>query len=470
MSEEVKAAAAPAKPKKAMNTLVIIFSVVVAACLATWLIPAGEFDRVKVGSRSVVDAASFHWVEKSPVNPLLIPLHIAKGAKSAVDLLFMLLCSGAAFAVVIKSGAMHSSIGTLALKYRERKSMFVLSMFVLFCFIMLTRGLVEFVAFAPVLVMICLALGLDSITAVAIMTGGTAVGFATGMLQPSTTLIAQELAGLPPFSGLWYRAICFGLYMILTGFLIWRYTVKIGKDPAASPMYDLDRAENLGDSDAIKAYGPMDLRKWLVTLATVAAMALMVYGSIRWKWKYQELSATFIGLAIVAGLFARMSPAEISKTFVDGARTMVMVFFLVAAARAISSILTDGKVLDTIVYALGEALKLVPAVLQAPAMFIANLLINTVIPSGSGQAAAVMPIMLPLADIIGMTRQTAILAFNFGDGFCNWVIPTSSALMAVLGIVNMPFERWMKYSWRVFLWWVALGCVLVSVAHMIKLA
>ena len=143
MSEEVKAAAAPAKPKKAMNTLVIIFSVVVAACLATWLIPAGEFDRVKVGSRSVVDAASFHWVEKSPVNPLLIPLHIAKGAKSAVDLLFMLLCSGAAFAVVIKSGAMHSSIGTLALKYRERKSMFVLSMFVLFCFIMVINAVLN---------------------------------------------------------------------------------------------------------------------------------------------------------------------------------------------------------------------------------------------------------------------------------------------------------------------------------------
>ncbi len=475
MSEEVKAMETPGKPakqKKAVNTLVIIFSIILLACLMTWIIPAGEFNRVKdaVTGKKVVDAASFHWVEKSPVNPLLIPLHIAKGAKSAVDLLFMLLCSGAAFAVVIKSGAMHSSIGTLALKYRNRKSMFVLSMFVLFCFLMLTRGLIEFVAFAPVLVMICLALGLDSITAIAIMTGGTACGFATGMLQPSTTLIAQELAGLPPFSGLWYRAICFVLYMILTGFLIWRYTVKISRNPEASPTYDLDKAENLSDSDAIKAYGPMDGKKWMVTLATVAAMVLMVYGSIMWKWKYQQLSAVFIGLAIVAGLCARMTPTTIAKTFVDGAKTMMTVFFLVAAARAISSILADGKALDTIVYGLGEVLKLVPSILQAPAMFIANLLINTVIPSGSGQAAAVMPIMLPLADIVGMTRQTAILAFNFGDGFCNWVIPTSSALMAVLGIVNIPFERWMRYSWRVFLWWVALGCVLVSIAQVIELA
>ena len=225
MAEELK----QSKSKKSLNTLVIIFSIIVFACILTWIIPAGEFDRVKdaVTGRKVVDAASFHFVEKSPFNPLLIPLHIAKGAKNAVDLLFMLLCSGAAFHVIIASGAMHSSIGAIALKYRHRKTAFVLAMFLLFSLIMLTHGLIEFVAFAPVLVMICLALGLDSITALAIMTGGTACGFATGALQPSTTLLAQELAGLPPFSGLWYRSICFVLYVLLTGFLIWRYTEKI---------------------------------------------------------------------------------------------------------------------------------------------------------------------------------------------------------------------------------------------------
>lgn len=472
MAEEVKNAAPAPKRKKAMNTLVVIFTIVVIACLMTWVIPAGQFNRVKDAAtgRNVVDAASFHFVEKSPVNPVLIPMHIARGAKSAIDLLFMLLCSGAGFHVVIASGAMHSSIGTIALKYKHRKTAFVLAMFVLFSFMMLTHGLIEFVAFAPVLVMICLALGLDSITALAILTGGTACGFATGPLQPSTTLLAQELAGLPPFSGLGYRFMCFFLYMILTGFLLWRYTVKITKDPTLSPTYEIDRASQLGDANVIQSYGPMDLKKWLVVLDSVFFLVLMIYGSVYWKWGYQQLSACFIGMAIFGGLFAGMNVATIAKNFVDGAKSMVMVFFLVASARAISSILADGKVLDTIVYALGEALKLVPAVLQAPAMFIANLLINVVIPSGSGQAAAVMPIMLPLADIIGMTRQTAILAFNFGDGFCNWVIPTSSALMAVLGIVNVPFEVWMKYSVKVFACWVVLGCILVSIAQMIQLA
>lgn len=472
MAAEVKSATVAEKPKKAINTLVIIFSVVVFACLLTWIIPSGEFNRVKdvVTGRKIVDAATFHMVPKHPVNPILIPMHIARGAKSAVDLLFMLLCSGAAFNVVIASGAMHSSIGMVALKYRKRKTAFVLAMFVLFSFIMLTRGLVEFVAFAPVLVMICLALGLDSITALAIMTGGTACGFATGALQPSTTLLAQELAGLPPFSGLWYRLICFGVYMLLTGFLIWRYTVKISKDPTLSPTYELDRHNQMGDPEAIMAYGPMNASKWLVLLATVGVLVLMVYGCIRWKWSYQHIAACFIGLAIIGGACAKMGPSQIAKKFVEGAKGMMMVFFLVAAARAISSILSDGKVLDTIVYGLSQILKFVPGILQAPAMLFANLLVNTVIPSGSGQAAAVMPIMLPLSDIIGITRQTAILAFNFGDGFCNWVIPTSSALMAVLGIVNVPFDIWLKFIWKIFLCWVALGCVLLSIAHVIQLA
>ena len=458
------------KPKKAVNTLVIIFSIVCLACLMTWVIPAGQFDRVKSPSgRTVIDAASFHWVERSPVNPILIPMHITKGAGSSIDLLFLLLVSGAAFTVIVKSGAMHSSIGSVALKYRNRKTIFVLATFALFCFLCTTHGLIQFVALAPVIVMICLALGLDSITALGIMTGGCAVGFATGTLSPSTTLIAQNLAELPPYSGIEYRAFCFVAYMILTGFLLWRYTVRISKNPELSPMYGLDKVNQLGDPEVIKSYGPMNLSKWLVVLTTVISLSLMVYGSVQWKWGYNDLSACFIVMAVVGGAFAKMSPSEISKNFIDGAKSMVLVFFLVAAARAISTILSAGKVLDTIVYGLGIALRAVPSWLQAPAMFIANLLINTVIPSGSGQAAAVMPIMLPLADLIGMTRQTAILAFNFGDGFCNWVIPTSSALMAVLGIVNVPFDRWMRYSWRVFMWWVALGCVLVAVAQAIHL-
>ncbi|MDY4032976.1 MAG: Na+/H+ antiporter NhaC family protein [Pyramidobacter sp.] len=460
------------KQKKAMNTLVIIFTIVLCSCLMTWIIPAGQFARVKdaMTGRMVVDATTFQFVKSQPVNPILIPMHIAKGAKTAADLLFLLLCSGAAFFVVIKTGAMHSSIGALALKYRNRRSVFVVMLFIAFCFIMITQSVDRFMGFAPVLVMICLALGLDSITAIAIITGGSACGFATGMFNINTTLIAQELAGLPPFSGLWYRAICFVLYMLLTGFLLWRYTVKITKDPTASPMYDLDQAENLGDPEVIQAYGPMTLRKWLVTLSMAATLGVMIWGCIWNKWTYPQISSTFIILAVVSGLCAKMTPSEIAKNFIEGAKSMVMVFFLVAAARAISTILADGKILDTIVYAFSIVLKKVPSVLQAPAMFIVNILVNVVIPSGSGQAAAVMPIMLPLADIIGMTRQTAILAFNFGDGFCNWVIPTGSALMGVLGMAKIPFDRWLRYSWPVFRWWVALGCVLVAIAHAINLA
>lgn len=243
------------KRKKAINTLVIIFSIVCFACLLTWIIPAGQYQRVANPSGiKMVDPTSFQWVQSSPVSPWLIPKHIVDGAAKSFDLLFMLLASGAAFTVVIKSGAMHASIGSIALKYRNRKILFVLAMLLVFALVCTTHGLIQFVAFVPVMVMICLTLGLDSITAVAIMTMGCAVGFATGTLSPSTTLIAQSFAELPPYSGIEYRALAFVLYLVLSGLLLVRYVKKITKNPELSPTYDLDQANPLSHPEAIEQF------------------------------------------------------------------------------------------------------------------------------------------------------------------------------------------------------------------------
>lgn len=143
---------------------------------------------------------------------------------------------------------------------------------------------------------------------------------------------------------------------------------------------------------------------------------------------------------------------------------------IIGLARAIAAVLSAGGIIDTIVYVLASGLGAVPTILQAPVMFLCNIVINIFITSGSGQAAVVMPLFLPVADMVGMTRQTAILAFNFGDGFCNYVLPTSTALMGMLGAANVPYDKWMKFMWKLFLIWCVLGCVLVSVAQFIHLA
>ena len=170
------------------------------------------------------------------------------------------------------------------------------------------------------------------------------------------------------------------------------------------------------------------------------------------------------------GLLDQKTPSAIAKGLVAGCKTMLGAALIIGLARAIALILTAGGIIDTIVHTLAGVLDVVPAFLQAPVMFLINIVINIFITSGSGQAAVVMPLFLPVADLVGMTRQTAILAFNFGDGFCNYVLPTSTALMGLIGAANVPYDRWMKFMWKMFLIWVVTGCVLVSIAQFIHLA
>mgnify|MGYP002754850027 CR=1 FL=1 len=173
---------------------------------------------------------------------------------------------------------------------------------------------------------------------------------------------------------------------------------------------------------------------------------------------------------IVVGLLAGKSFSDIAKGIVAGSKTMLGAVMIVGSARSIALILTDGGVMDTIVHVLAGGLDLVPTVLQAPAMFLICTVFNVFMASGSGQAAVMMPLLLPVADLVGMTRQTVILAFNFGDGFGNYIFPTSTALMGLIGAANIPYDRWMRFIGKIFLVWVLIGCILVAIAQFIHLA
>lgn len=234
-------------------------------------------------------------------------------------------------------------------------------------------------------------------------------------------------------------------------------------------MYDLDSNSTLNSSKNLDEFGTMNLRKILTLIALVSAMAAIVAGGVKFGWDMPETAAIFIALAIVVGVISGFDGDTISKNFLEGCKKMVSALIIIGLAQSISGIMTDGKIVDTVVYTLAGGLGQIPAILQAPAMLLANTVINVFLTSGSGQAAAVMPIIIPLADLIGMTRQTAILAFNFGDGFCNYVLPTSTALMGIIGASNIPYDRWMKFMWKLFLIWLAIGAVLVAAAQIIHL-
>lgn len=460
------------KTFKMPHTLVIIFVIILAAVVLTWLIPAGEYLRVEdaVTGKKLIDPSSFHFVERTPVNPLSIMDHVVKGFKNSVDLILVILFAGGAFHMVTESGALQASVAKVARKFSNRLYIFIPILTLVFTLIATSQGVNLFIPFVPITLMLSYALGLDSIVGVGIILLGGAVGFSTGTLQISTTLLAQEIAGLAPYSGIGYRFLCLIIFYIITNAYLIRYAMKIQKDPSLSPMYDLDQHSEMKSNADLDAFGEMTWRRWAILVALVGTLAIIVYGGLKLDWGMANFAAMFLWLTIIVGLLDNKGPSAIAKGLIAGCKTMLGAALIIGLARSIALVLTAGGIIDTIVYALASMLNLVPSFLQAPVMFIINIIINIFITSGSGQAAVVMPLFLPVADLVGMTRQTAILAFNFGDGFCNYVLPTSTALMGLIGAANVPYDRWMKFMWKLFLIWVLTGCVLVSIAYFIRLA
>ena len=456
------------KTFKMPHTFVIMMVIILFATLLTWIIPAGQYVRVEnADGVKVVDPNQFSFIDRCPVNPLLIPLYIVNSMCKRVDLMLVIIFSGGAFDLISKSGALHSAVARVAKVFQNRLYIFIPIMTTIFALICTTQGVNQFIAFAPVVVMITLAMGLDSIVGAAIILLGGAVGFATGTVNPSTTVVAQKIAELPLFSGIQYRAVCFVVFLIITNIYLVRYALKIRKNPELSPMYDLDSQNEQKDLD-IDSFGTMDVRKTLIIIALVAALAGMVVGSVKFGWDMPEMAAMFIWLAIVVGIISGFDSDTICKNFLEGCKKMMSAMIIIGLAQSISSIMSDGKIIDTVVHGLAGGLGSVPTLLQAPAMLIANTIINVFLTSGSGQAAAVMPILVPLSDLIGVTRQTAVLAFNFGDGFCNYILPTSTALMGIISACNIPYDRWMRFMWKMFAIWLVVGTVMLVIAQLIN--
>ena len=429
------------------HSFVIVFSIIIAAVLLTWIIPAGEYARVEnADGIKVIDPTQFNYIARTPVNPLLIPMYIVKAFIKRVDIMLVILFSGGAFHMLTQSGALQAVIAKLAKKFSNNLYVFIPILTLMFGLICTTQAVNMFIAFAPVMVMLALAIGLDSITGAAIILLGGAIGFSTGTLNPNTTVVAQKIAELPLYSGIGYRWVCFAVYYVITNIFLVRYALKIKKDPTKSPMYDLDQNSELRAGGGLEDFGTIDTRKVLNIIALVVSLGVVIYGSIKFGWDMPEMAAMFIWLAIVVGIISGFDSDTICKNFLEGCKKMMSAMIIIGLAQSISSIMSDGKIIDTVVHGLAGGLGSVPTLLQAPAMLIANTIINVFLTSGSGQAALTMPIMAPLADLVGVERQVAVLAFQLGDAFTNFIVPTSGCLLGALAAAKLEWGSWAKFQ------------------------
>ena len=451
------------------NTYVIIIMMMIVAVLLTWIIPSGEFERVKdeVSKQSIIIPGTFKYIENNPISLFKIPIYIMKGLAKASDIVFLVIIVGGAFNIIIETGMFQSFAGRLTKVFSNKEVLIIPAFSTIFALACTTMGVNTFIGFAPIAVIIARSIGYDAIVGVSMVALGGAIGFSTGTFNPFTTGVAQSIAGLPIFSGLGYRFICLVVFLIVTNIYIIWYAKKVKVNPENSVVYEMEQ-ENKKIEVSEKQHDKIEGRYYLVLLIVIACFVLLVYGSQNWKWKLQENAAMFIWMGVLSGFAYGFGPSKIAEEFTKGARKLVYGALMIGMANGISLILADGKILDTTVQYLGGLLVALPSYLQAAGMFLMQLLINGLITSGSGQAAATMPIMLPVADIIGMTKQTAVLAFNFGDGLSNYILPTSSALMGFIAMVGISYSNWMKFMWRLLLIWIVVGAVLVIIANSIN--
>ncbi len=454
---------------KVPHTYVILFTVIILVTILTYVLPAGVYERVEDPNtgRTLVNPASFHFVERTPVKPFNMIKAIPEGMKATADIIFFIFICGGAFAMIQSTGAIDAGVSRAVLALKGKEKLMIPVVMFLFSIMGFSYGAAEeVIVFIPIGIQLARAVGYDDIVGVAMMSTGAAIGFCGGMINPFTVGVAQGIAELPLFSGIGFRIVGYVVLYIIAVAYVMRYANKVKADPRSSLVYE-QMQEEMAEDNTDKIY-EFETRHKIVLLVVAAGFAYMIYGVMKMGWYIVELSTVFISIGIVAGLIGGVTPSKLASAFVAGAKDVTFGALVVGIARAILLVMTQGQIIDTVISYLANILIKLPGSATAVGMFWVHSIINFFIPSGSGQASATMPIMTPLADIVGITRQTAVLAFQYGDGFSNQIIPTSAALMGVLGMGKIPYEAWFKYNWRLMVYWTIAGSILVFIAASIK--
>ena len=451
---------------KIPNTYFIIFCLLIVITILTWIVPAGEYQRVIVEGKKEVVNNSFHYESGNPQgigDLLMAPIRGFVDASLIIGLVFIV---GGAFAVFQKTEAIDSLILGIAKLHKDSR-MVRLLLIPIFMIIFSLAGAIfgmseEVIPFILVFVPLALTLGYDTVTGVAIPFVGAGAGFAGAFLNPFTVGIAQEIAGLPLFSGIVYRGVCWIVTTSVAIAFVMMYAKKIKKNPEKSITFKIDKEKKKNiDHSEVDNHKGISGRHKLVLFTFLTGLAVLIFGVLRYQWFIEELAAVFLITGIAVGLVGGLNIDEITNSFIKGARDLIGTALIIGLARGILILSQDGKIIDSILFALSSPISSFHPVVSSQAMFFVQTLLNFFVPSGSGQAVLTMPIMAPLSDLVNVSRQTAVLAFQFGDGFSNMIIPTSAVTMGVLSLAEIPWEKWARWIFPLEVIFLVTGMILL---------
>lgn len=422
----------------------MLFGIIVLTAILSYIIPAGTYEREVIDGRARVIPGSYKVIDSTPVGLLDMFTALPEGFKTASEIIFVVLASGIMFGILEKSRMVENTVGTVVKSLGlQRKYFIVVVMTFVYGFLGVAIGYENNIAMIPIAAVMSLALGGDLILAAGISVGAVTVGFGLSPINPYTVGTGHKIAEMPLFSGAELRSVlCFVALCMLAYYNV-RYFKRITQDKDKGLGQDLD-TEGFALSKPLEHYH-MTKNNWLLLGIFAAGIIVMLYGIFNFGWYINEISAIFLMIAVTCGIAAKMSGKTLSETALKSIAVVAPGAFMVGYATTIKVVMDMGNIGDTIAYNLTEMLKILPTYASAVAMSAAQSVINLMIPSGSGQALATLPIMIPVGELLGLTRQTTILAFQIGDGVTNLFNPALGGLIAMLSMCRVPFDRWLRF-------------------------
>lgn len=432
-----------------IDSLVLIFSFIVLAQLLTYVIPQGEFQREPYPdnpSRSMVIPDTYSSVgaeQEVTIAPWYFLTAIPKGFEAAQDIIFLIFIAGGVIAILRKSGAIDSVLHKAVARLGGSPWILIAGCLFIFSFGSYTIGMgEEYVPLIPIIVTMSLAMRMDAIVAMGMVWIPYGIGWACAGTNPFGVVIAQNIAGLPLASGWAARLVMMAAFLTIAFQHIYKYAMMVQKDPSTSLVAHIDYSTGFDAPDDIR----LDGRRITILLVFLAGVIGFVAGAKIYGWYIGELTAIFFAIGLLAAAIAGISPGDTSRTFITGAAQMTAAALLVGFARTIEVVLVDGQVIDSIVNSIANVLRDFGPETSAVGMLFVQTICNLFIPSGSGQAFVTMPIMSPLATLTGVPQQTAVLAYQFGDGFTNMIVPTSALVMGALALGKIPYGAWVRFT------------------------
>jgi len=431
-----------------IDSLVLIFSIIVLAQLLVYAIPQGQFERQPYPDnpgRSMVVEGTYERVsaeERAEIPPWHFLMAIPKGMAAAQDIIFLIFIVGGVIAVLRRTGAIDAVLHKSVVRLGASPWILIAGCLVMFSLGAFTIGMgEEYVPLVPIIVTMSLAMRMDAIVAMGMVWIPYGIGWACAGTNPFGVIIAQNIAGLPITSGWQFRLVMMAAFLAVAFHHLYRYARRVQRDPSTSLVAHVDYSTGFEPPHDVE----LSPSRIAVLAVFVGGIVGFVWGVQAYGWYIPELNAVFLGIGLLAAVIGRIPAGETSRTFISGAADMTAAALMVGFARSIEVVLSDGQVIDTVIHAIAGVLTELGPEASAVGMLAVQTICNFFIPSGSGQAFVTMPIMSPLATLTDVPQQTAVLAYQFGDGFTNMVIPTSALVMGALALGRIPYTAWVRF-------------------------